>query len=162
MRGFAMDVHYRLDDGQTMKAASDEFVASYREGRVNSSTLVWSHGMDEWLPLGQSPLQHLVEDVPPPLPDARSGLPRTTRREDPGCSPSRNRINYRRTVPRPSRTGVSQRFETESIRNFRTRWWIRSLRCRPLRIPDWFSSQLKSTPEYRVCATGHRMAWLRL
>lgn len=64
-----MDVHYIDKSGQQLQVTKDEFITSYQDGQIDPYTLVWSRGMDEWMPLMESPLKECIEHIPPPLPN---------------------------------------------------------------------------------------------
>jgi len=59
--------YYTLNNQQVGPVDEEEIKKQIDAGVITHATLVWTSGMPNWLPIGQSSLASLMGAVPPPV-----------------------------------------------------------------------------------------------
>ncbi len=59
--------YYTLNNQQVGPVEEAEIKKLVEAGTITHGTLVWTNGMANWLPIGQTPLAGLLGSVPPPV-----------------------------------------------------------------------------------------------
>jgi len=59
--------YYTLNNQQVGPVEEAEIQKLVEAGTISHGTLVWTNGMANWLPIGQTPLAGLLGSVPPPV-----------------------------------------------------------------------------------------------
>jgi hypothetical protein len=59
--------YYTLNNQQVGPVEEAEIKKLVEAGKITHGTLVWTNGMANWLPIGQTPLAGLLGSVPPPV-----------------------------------------------------------------------------------------------
>ena len=76
--------HYYYIDGRGKKQGPFTF-ALLKEKRIRPSTLIWSDGMETWLPAGEiSHLKALFRKPPPPVPKDKQATPQQEKQAEKG------------------------------------------------------------------------------
>jgi hypothetical protein len=58
--------YYTLNNQQVGPVEEKEIKKLVADGTINASTMVWTNGMANWAPIGQTPLASLLGDAAPP------------------------------------------------------------------------------------------------
>ena len=67
--------YYTLNNQQIGPVDEEEIKKQVAAGAITQATLVWTTGMANWAPIGQSSLASLVGSVPPPVPQIAPPAP---------------------------------------------------------------------------------------